>query len=464
MLTHRVQIRMRERIGVDIGPDGFEPVSLKPRERLALYKAVKRRLSMSGRVHLIIGVSGTRRLASSSFGVHTPTVAPEWEGRQERCRSLRSLREAPLTLAGYQLQLSVMPKTDGLWTALHGDLLKVYKDGLDPAVEPRRFPALAGLAETASKEKYNGRSEYYGVVIEALLRRAIDASVPTLIDLLPRSETELRDGLRELLGIGKERVVRGRGARRENAAPLLGSKNGEALRKAERRNTKVTDLILADIADQLVLIARAYNYTFSRPLTLPGRGTIPLNTIKQKHTLPDGDRALKAYYLGRTLYDELNTIIINGLTDTNLSEIPILAALAYRATHTKYDSSEFSKEDIEEVITWAVDGITNSEHRAGALELFSLGNEHEPDSYIRLDRAAIHFGYASTGEFVSSYKAAWVYAFVRDNLVILAGEMDFWPEMGEVVSRARVLGGSPHTLHDPVGYWSLYRNPGYRTG
>jgi hypothetical protein len=313
-----------------------------------------------------------------------------------------------------------------LESEIYSEVKKLYKNSLDPGVEPEVFPFLSRIAEATAKEPFDGRNRYYGDVLKSLLFRAFQDSLPSLTETLNIGPIQVADGLKELFGLGKQRIVDSPGPRRDNAACLFGYKNGESLRQGERNGQKVIDLILAELCRQFALEAERQDVTLD-PEPLNQMDT-PLEAISRGTDPRDGDYALRALQLGRALFYELHRCASVGL-ETALAEgaMPRLSSLSRSATHISHNQSDASVDDVERVLDWAIQHIENDRHIRGAKDLFGMQKARGLDTSRRYDRAARHFGHESGERFIESYQEVWVITFVRDHLVRLAGHMEFWP-------------------------------------
>ena len=128
---------------------------------------------------------------------------------------------------------------------LQRDIKRVYDEGMD-AAQRSSVPALADLAEVLGGSATD--DEPVTEVVEALLHRGI-----------ARMQKQSQAGATALFGIGEFREQK-LGTRRDNAAPLLGYSSGDSLRQSQRQGRKVTDLLIADLVDQLLSLAAMHTF------------------------------------------------------------------------------------------------------------------------------------------------------------------------------------------------------------
>jgi hypothetical protein len=345
-------------------------------------------------------------------------------------RSHRSLRKTPVA---YPDRDTLLPMAVGrvlgpLQDAIYPDVAKVYEEGLNPAVEASVFLVLAPLAETVSEASYDGRGRYYGDVIKELLLAVFESSLPNLSKNLNLGSNQLLEGMKELFGLGEQPLVGELGVRREHASPFFCFKNGETLRRGKRKGEDFIGLILDEIVYQLAVIADEEGFTLEEQLHEAQNTETPLDAIQDKSQLLNGVHALRALQLGRALFYELHRVCSNGI-ETVMSEnsIPYLTALAKKASHAQYDTSDASIDDLERVLNWAIGRFDDSRQIRGARDLFGLGDARGLESSMRYEHAARHFGHESGTRFIESSKEVWVITFIRDYLIRLAGQMEFWP-------------------------------------
>jgi hypothetical protein len=311
-----------------------------------------------------------------------------------------------------------------LQEAIHPDVRNVYLKGLDPNVDALAFSALTVLAETTSGATYDGGSRYYSDLIKQLLLSVIVTSQPSLSTILDVGPGQLVEGMKELFGLGEYPIIGKVGQRQENASTLFGYKNAGSLRHGRRGDKRTITWILEEICHQLALLADRHGLT---PDELGGGQIIvpPLEGIVATNTL-DGEYALKIVQLSRALFYELHIVRSSG-TATPIAKIPNLLKIASRALHTRHDEFTASMGDLEHVLLWAIAQFDDDRHRQGTRYLFGLGDTADVDDAARYERAGRCFGYESSTRFMEGSKEAWAITFVRDQLILLAGHMDFWP-------------------------------------
>ena len=136
------------------------------------------------------------------------------------------------------------------------ELRQIYEKGLAYATERRATPALTELGHSLNAKPDSAIEEpTAGDVIEAVLHRAI-----------ARTPREIRDGLTVLLGLGVFSADR-LGARRDEAAPLLGFRSGDSLRQDRRGSRKTIDLLLELVNEQVLALALEADFLYSRLIT-----------------------------------------------------------------------------------------------------------------------------------------------------------------------------------------------------
>jgi hypothetical protein len=322
------------------------------------------------------------------------------------------------------------PRPDYLRDKLRDDVERVIKEGLNPAIGPNTVPVLVRLAEHVNSKAYDDVEEYYSSLVEGLLHTAIDQSAPGLGEVLRRKgPAQAALCLRELLGIAERGPTKSFTTRCNHAGNALGYAD-EVFRRSQSSGVPNLKVISTELVRQLLTIAEEAGFVYVGPSSTSIEEQTVLEEIKRRQRRPNGFWALRAFHFGRLLFDEMHRLCMEGFEAASRSDdFPALTAVAEQAAHTRYRREEYRPADLEEVLSWAIDQIPDSGHRQGATLCFGLGDASGQDLSVRRDLAAPYFGFKDGQRFFFDHKESWIIHFVRDQIVILAGEMDFWPEV-----------------------------------
>jgi hypothetical protein len=137
-------------------------------------------------------------------------------------------------------------------TRLVSDLERIYREGLPKDIPADYVPTMTTLAEAISGERHAGSEDYYSLQLENLIRKAI-GRVPMT--------GERRNGVEKLFGITGGRIL-GLEARRESAAPSLGYKDADTLRRGEVNKRPFHDVLLEELLTQMVALGTEHDFAF----------------------------------------------------------------------------------------------------------------------------------------------------------------------------------------------------------
>jgi len=304
----------------------------------------------------------------------------------------------------------------------------LIKDGLNPTIGPNTMPVLVRLAQHVTSSPYDAEDEYYRSVMDGLLHTAIDKSAQSLGESLRhKGPVQAAICVRELFGITEPGQAESFTARCNRAGEALGYAD-EVFRRSKSNGIPNLKVISTELVRQLLATAEETRFVYVAPAPFSEDQT-ELEAIKRKQQWPNGVWALRAFHFGRLLFDEMHHLCMEGFEAASLTDdFPALTAIAGRAARTGSHSGEYRPRDLEEVLLWAIDQIPDSGHRQGAMLCFGLGNAYGQDLQVRRDLSAPYFGFESGQRFFFDHKESWIIHFVRDQMVILAGEMDFWPQ------------------------------------
>lgn len=316
--------------------------------------------------------------------------------------------------------------------AIERDVNSVYKRGLPRTIGRDDLPALVALAEAVTPAEHTGESDYYASLVEQLLHRAIEVAIQNLSKIIPKTSVQLRKGLQELFNVGTEQEhVEGMGLRLESAALALEFKNGESLRRTMRGEEKLSTVICNAVTNSLYILAQQKNFSYGDDIASEEWDLPWLATISERPLLPDGKQALRVFYVGRMLYEELATFSVNGFDAVfeNQELTPAICAIARVATSDdRSERSELTVQGLEEVFMWAIRRTPSKINDDGAAALFGLKKGRGEDSQTRLNIAALLHGYDNAQTFVYSQKLAAVLTYTRNQFLKLTAEMKFWPK------------------------------------
>jgi hypothetical protein len=325
------------------------------------------------------------------------------------------------------------PRTNDLRQAFQNNVDTLYEHGLDPAVGSATIPVVAALASTVCNADKDKDSADYQVVKD-FMHECVFEPIAEIVAKLPKRKhvtpKQAEEGLRELIGTGKSGYKGSKIVRIDNAGQAMGYAD-ESFRGRGQKNA-LPNLIRVELVNQLVIIADAHGFKLPVPPS-PASGKTWLEVIKDKQELPNGEWGLTAFLSGREFFEEVRELCTEGFQDatrpkwlkTDIGKLVQNAAQGKNDT-AKYNPANFAK-DLEAVLLWIVDRIPEPDHRQGVIEFLGLGEKRGLSLKAREKRAAQEFGYENSKRFVNDGKRGRIIHFVRDQFVVLAGEMDYWP-------------------------------------
>ena len=296
--------------------------------------------------------------------------------------------------------------------ALLTDVRYVHDHGLELLIEPDAIPALAELAEAANANKYKGEAEYFGGVIEELLRDAL----PRVPRLLHVSRQGFCQGMEELFGIGQLEWTT-QADRRNNAAGYLGYKNGESLRKGEREEGVAWELYLEYITDQLIALASEIGFAYAGRFVIsvaPQSGaTGTLISRKLDHS-----ELVAARPLSHILIRELRDLYREGFQAADdQALVPTLNKLA----EAVIDRPGSTMEKMVVLLRWAINEAESDDgRREGIEDLLGVGRVPGQELERRRDRAAPNLGERRAGMLPRHHVEAAVLVNMKNTLLPLA--------------------------------------------
>jgi hypothetical protein len=320
------------------------------------------------------------------------------------------------------------PRQSDLHAALLDEVKAIYATGLRSALDEGRLPVLSALTATVYK-----KADAEATQIKGLLRRAADTTAEGIEHKwigLP----VLSQGIRELFDVGTSPHPEGIEDHLAHVAHVLGFASAGSLRKAKHRGAYLLELIQSRLTERLTQLAADYNFTYPEPAP-SAEGLTPLGFVERDGLNPNAQRALKAFHLGRSLKREIDKLHEMGF-DRAVSgdSLLMIAAIARKANHTHFEEPPDPggiKLDIEAVLKWAVTQMANPEHAKGSLVMVGLGKGRGLDIEHRRKLAARRFGYQSGTHFAGSSREGWIFDFIRDQLVMLAGALNYLPVIAD---------------------------------
>jgi hypothetical protein len=312
------------------------------------------------------------------------------------------------------------------------DVNLVYKRGLSRSIGRGDLPALIALAEAHSPGEHSSDSDYYASIVEQLLHRAIDVATQSLQSTLSVTTAQRRKGLQELFDVGTgDDHIEGLGQRLAYTALAWEFKTGESLRRTTRTGERLCTVVCRSVTDALYVLAQQIDFAYEDDSLVEEQSVPWLMTVSDRPLLPDGNQALKVFYVGRALYEELAAFSIQGFDAVvqNQERTPTICSIARLATSAgRSEHDNLTATGLEQTFIWAIQRTPSTINDDGAAALFGLRKGRGEDSQTRLKMAALLHGYNDSDTFVYSQKLAAILTYTRNQFLRLTAEMRYWPK------------------------------------